>query len=151
MTATSITPITGEAAYFITEDGGPKRLLRVALAGPNGEQIGGQVSTLAVVIASGTSLSGAIDLGMARLARIDMPSGWDAASLTFQASPDGQTCNNLYDSLGVEYAVAAAASRAIIVPLVDFMGIRWLKIRSGTSGAPVNQTADRTLTLTLVP
>lgn len=106
-----------------------------------------QASVLGTTIASGGSLSGALDLGNQRLSRIAMPAAWDAASLTFQTSPDGVTYNNLYDSSGNEYTVTAAASRAILVNYIDFVGIRYLKIRSGTSAVPVNQTADRALSL----
>lgn len=116
--------------------------------------LGGPLYVLPATISSGQSLSGAIDLESAgqgaRLARIDMPPTWTAANLSFQASYDGTTYNNLFDSGGTEYAVTAAASAAIIVPLADFLGIRFLKIRSGTSGTPVAQGADRALQLVLV-
>jgi hypothetical protein len=100
-----------------------------------------------VVIANGTSLSAAIDVDDQRPARIQMPGTWDAANLTFQTSIDNVTFANLYDSFGNEYTVQAAASREILLPFVDFVGIRYLKVRSGTSGTPVSQTADRTLLL----
>lgn len=107
-------------------------------------------STLAVQIANGQSLSAAIDLGTARLAYITMPAAWDAADITFQASPDGQVPHSdLYDSTGAEYTVKAAAGRTILINLADLMGVRFLKIRSGKSGAVVNQTALRALTLGL--
>jgi hypothetical protein len=117
--------------------------------------VGGPLYVQPVTISNGTSLSAAVDLETtagigARLARIDMPAAWTAANLTFQASTDGVTYNNLFDSSGGEYTVTAAANAAIIVPLADFIGIRFLKIRSGTSGTPVNQAADRTLQLVLV-
>lgn len=110
-----------------------------------------QVVTTTATIANGASLSGAIDLSTGKLARIAMPASWTAANLTFQASYDGATYNDLYDQNGTEYTVTAAASRSILVPFADFIGIRYLKIRSGTSGAAVNQGADRTLNLVLVP
>ena len=112
-----------------------------------------QVITKTGTITNGTSLSGAIDCSAGRPSRIAMPSTWDSANLTFQASADGTTYNNLYDSSGNEYTVTAAASRSILLPLADFISIRYLKIRSGTSGSPVNQTTsgDRVLTLVLVP
>lgn len=97
-----------------------------------------------------TGLSAAISLGNNRLARIDMPATWVAANLTFQVSADDVTYTNLYDSLGTEYTVIAAASRSILLNLADFLGIRYLKIRSGTASVPVNQTADRALTLGVV-
>lgn len=110
------------------------------------------IATTTATIANGASLSGAIDLSAGRLARIAIPASWTTANLTFQTSADNVTFNDLYDSYGTEYtATVGGASRAIIIPLADFIGVRYLKIRSGTTGTPVNQGADRTLTLVLVP
>jgi hypothetical protein len=109
------------------------------------------LATRTATIASGQSLSAAIDLGTYQLARIAFPAAWTAADLTFQVSADGTTYNNLYTAAGTEYTVEADASRDVILTRQDFEAIRYLKIRSGTSGAAVNQAAERTLTLTLVP
>jgi len=102
-------------------------------------------------IAASASLSDAIDLAGSRLARIEMPNVWTAANLTFQSSFDNVTFNNLYDSAGTEYNVTASSSRAIIIPLADFVGIRFLKVRSGTAGSAVTQAAARELRLVLAP
>lgn len=102
-------------------------------------------------IANGTSLSGAIDLGAATLFGVQIPSSWTAASLTFQASTDGVTYSNLYDSVGTEIVASVAASQFVVMSIpAQWIGIRFLKIRSGTSGAPVNQGADRTLQIVSV-
>jgi hypothetical protein len=104
-------------------------------------------------IANGTSLSPAIDLadyGYRPIA-IVMPGTWTAANLTFQASHDGSTFNNLYTMAGVEYLVTATTSQFIILNPADFLGVQVLKIRSGTSGTPVSQGADRVLTLVTKP
>jgi hypothetical protein len=51
----------------------------------------------------------------------------------------------------VEYTVTVGgAARSIKVPFDDLLGVRYLKVRSGTSGVPVNQTADRAITLVAV-
>lgn len=102
-----------------------------------------------VDIASGaTGLSAIVDLTGLTIVRIIMPGTWVAANLTFAASETaGGTFTNIYDALGTEYTVVAAASRRIIVPPADLLGDCHLKIRSGTSGTPVDQTATRTLTL----
>lgn len=100
-------------------------------------------------ILSGTALSGAIDLRAASLAKIQMPASWTAANLTFQVSYDGTTFANLYDEAGNEITVTAAASRVIAVDVGTFIGARYLKVRSGTAGTPVNQGADRALQLSL--
>ncbi len=103
----------------------------------------------AAVIAASASLSGAIDCEDTRISRIQIPSAWTTANITFQTSVDGVTYADLYDSFGVEYVVTAAASREIILPLADFLGIRFLKIRSGTTGTPVTQSAARSLPIML--
>lgn len=101
--------------------------------------------TYIATIADGASLSDIVPLGIGALARIVMPDAWTAGNLTFQTSYDGTTFNNLYAADGTEYTVTAAASREIIVNLADFLGVRFVKIRSGTSGTAVNQGAARTI------
>lgn len=111
---------------------------------------GAPLTTITATIASGAAISAAIDIGNTRMARLALPAGWTTANITFQTSVDGLAFKNLYDIYGTEYTVVAAADRAILIPLADFIGVRHLKIRSGTIGTPVNQGADRILTLQLV-
>lgn len=111
--------------------------------------VGADHFVLSVPLPAGAGgLTGWIDLGTRRLSRIEIPSGWvTATSATFQTSIDGATAYNLYDSTGNEYAVTVAASRSVLVPLIDFIGIRYIKIRSGTAAAAVNQTGSPVLQL----
>lgn len=113
--------------------------------------VGSPTQSATGTISNGTSLSAAINFGTARLARIVMPAAWTAASLTFQTSYDCTNYADLYDATGTEYTVSASTSREILVPYADFIGVTCMKIRSGTSGTPVSQGADRTLNLVLVP
>ena len=107
-----------------------------------------QVAYLTVTISSGQSLSPAINTGGGLLVGIQMPASWTSADLTFQGSFDGTTYTNLYDSLGTEITAAAAASRGIsALNSSVFAAFNFVKIRSGTSGAAVNQAADRIITL----
>lgn len=103
----------------------------------------------AATIANGTSLSDAIDLKEGELLAISMPSSWTAANLTLQSSKDGgSTWQNVYDKSGTEVTITAAADRYIVLDssLADLLrGVRNLKIRSGTSGAAVNQGAERVI------
>ena len=114
-------------------------------------------STQNVTIASGANITDALNVGNGRLVGIAMPAAWDTAAITFQASADGSTYYDLYDSDGSEVTIsssAAAASRYLAFTsamLPVFAGLRYLKIRSGTSATPVNQTADRILTLVKRP
>jgi hypothetical protein len=109
------------------------------------------------MIAATQSLSGVVDLGQNRLWGIVMPGAWTAASMTFQGSVDGVSFFDLYDDVATPgtfvettWTVAAAQMLVPAVP-VRFIGIRWLKIRSGTSAAPVAQAAGRVITIIGVP
>lgn len=98
-----------------------------------------------VTIANGASLSDAIRPNGAAMVGIEMPATWTTANLTFQVSVDGTTYNNLYDSTGTEVTVTAAASRYIQLNPASFEGFLYVKVRSGTSGTPVNQGGARTI------
>jgi hypothetical protein len=106
-----------------------------------------QTTTIAATISSGQSLSSEIDLGGYRNIAIQMPSSWDTANLTFQGSTvSSGTFQNIYDSAGNELTLIAAASHAI-ADIPELAPFRYIKIRSGTSGTPVNQSANRTITV----
>lgn len=105
-------------------------------------------------IANNASLSDTIDLGCTlegqRIVQIVMPSAWTAANLTFQAGPSSATLANLYDDAGNEVTVTAAASRTIVLDndtAKNLTNLRFVALRSGTSGTPVNQGAARTITV----
>lgn len=105
-----------------------------------------------VTVANGASLSNTIKLEGRALSGILIPSAWTTANLTFQGAVEDDsdasaTYFNLYDAAGIEMQVVAAASRLVILDPVDFASIRWLKVRSGTSGSAVNQGADRDIYL----
>jgi hypothetical protein len=112
---------------------------------------GGYLSSVAVSILAGASLTAPVALGDSRAVRIIMPADWTAADITFQTSYDGVApYQDLYDAFGAVYTVKAAAARGIILPVTDFFGVGWLKIRSGTPIAPVPQVGQRDLVLQLV-
>lgn len=110
--------------------------------GPPG--IGGRTA----LITSGQSLSSAASTGRALFFGILMPAAWDAAAITMQGSVDGQTWGEIVLDTGVALSWTVAASQ-IVLPSnpSQLMGLNWFKFRSGTSGAPVNQSANRTITL----
>ena len=91
-------------------------------------------------IANGANLSDAVNLRGEVLVGVRMCAVWDAANLTFQVSMDDVTYLNAYSGAGAEHVVTAAASRHIWVDPNAFAGYRWLKVRSGTVGTPVDQT-----------
>lgn len=106
---------------------------------------------VSVTIASGQSLSAAVNLRGRAVCGVVMPASWSAASLTFQASADGVTFNNVWaqNTAGtmaeVEHEVAA--SRFVSIPADPFAGATHVRVRSGTAGSPVNQAAERVLSL----
>lgn len=104
--------------------------------------------TAQIIIATDTQLSAAVDLGELRLAAVAVPAGWTAAGITFQASFDGQTWFDLYDSAGAVTLpqAAVAAGRLVVVDPAVFFGIRYLKLRST---AP--QAANRDIILSTTP
>jgi hypothetical protein len=108
-----------------------------------------RTTVVSVVIANGQSLSGGVDLGGDALVEIVMPSAWTAADLTFQTSDDEVTFQNMYSG-GGEVQVSVDASQNVRLDPSDFIGINFLKVRSGTSGTPVNQGAERTIKLVLL-
>lgn len=114
-------------------------------------------NAIRVTITSGQALSNVIGVGADRIVGIVMPAGWDAANITIQAvvnqtsdNPPVQTFGEVVDTAGTEIVVATAPAAGEYVALADTMALLALgqvRLRSGTVGAPVNQTATRTLFL----
>jgi hypothetical protein len=106
-------------------------------------------------IASGASLSGAVEIGDATVVALVLPGTWTAANLTLQASLDGSTFCDVYKNNGAtELEIAAAASRYALLNLSDIGGLRGaqsIKVRSGTAGSPVNQGGARSIGVVLLP
>jgi hypothetical protein len=114
------------------------------------------LTPITVTIAAGASLSTAANLGIKTLVGISLPSNWTpvATGISFQVTPDGTTFQELIDGVtGTAIIVGAVAGG---VPANSFVtldndaqwaGINGLKVRSGTSGTPVNQTNTVTITL----
>jgi len=95
------------------------------------------------------SVSPALDVSDAPLVGIIMPAAWTAAALNLEVSADGTRWCKPYDAYGS--AVASLATPVVDgAYAVDFSALlpwRWVRLRSGTSGSPVNQAAARTITM----
>lgn len=101
------------------------------------------------------ALSDGIDLGANTCFAFEMPEAWAGTALTFQSkanlqeSGSGGTTedwDNVYDDNGTELSVTVAADRVVGLRRDQasvLSGIRFLRIRSGTSAAPVNQNPQR--------
>jgi len=107
---------------------------------------------VSAAIASGTSLSNAVNLGGLRLFGFIMPSGWTTAALTFLASFDNGstyvTMESVYDGTEITYTVSPPGYYPLPNPQI-FAAVTDMKVQSGPSSAPVNQTADRAIQLVL--
>lgn len=105
-----------------------------------------------VTIANGASLSGALNIDQRNLFAILMPAAWTSAAMTFQGSYDGTTYYDLYDENGVEINFTVAASRYVLISApIKFLGLKKLKVRSGTSASAVNQGGDRAIGIIVIP
>jgi len=105
---------------------------------------------LTVTIAENASVSGAtVDIDGYVPVALVLPATWTAADITVQASVDGTNYADVYQDDDTEYTIKAAASRHVVLEAADFLGVRKLKLRSGTAGTPVNQAAARVITLLL--
>lgn len=106
---------------------------------------------VAVTIANGEAVSTTVNVRGRDVVGIQMPADWTAAGMTFQASFDGATFYNIYDTGGTELSYTVADDRYIPVERGKLHGMQALKVRSGTSGTPVNQGGARTLYVILQP
>lgn len=106
----------------------------------------GEAALVPVTIAVGTSLSGGGHIGSATLVGLDVPAITSAA-LTFQVSIDGTTYREALDSGGTAVSIGATTGNRFFQAPAALAGAPYIKVRSGTSGAPVNQTPAVTITL----
>ena len=95
-----------------------------------------------------SGLSDAIRLGGNTLSAIQLSTAWTSAGLTFQAAlTSASTFMNVYNSTGGEIAYTVDANRLVSFDPAPWLSIEHIKVRSGTSGSPVAQAAERTIYL----
>ena len=95
-----------------------------------------------------TALSDAVDLRGADVIRITIPDAWTAADITFLVDDGDGTFRDLWMEWGWELAIWVVAGTSIECSVfLRLQQINRIKIRSGTSGGPVNQTAEREIVL----
>lgn len=105
-----------------------------------------EVEILKVTIANGAALSSAVAINRGTLLGIILPT-FTSASLSFQVSEDGVTYREAFDAANAAIAVSASVGDRYIQAPAALAGAAWIKVRSGTSGAPVNQGAERVISL----
>ncbi len=103
------------------------------------------VTTVSATIGADSALSDAVDVRGTTLVGLVMPADWTSADVTLQASVDGVSYADVYEASGVEVRLLADANRFIRLEPAAFAGMRYVKLRSGVSGAPVNQASARSL------
>ena len=107
--------------------------------------------TINVTILSGQSLSDSEWVEGMIVFGFKMPDAWTAADLTAQASDDGITWMDIYDTADAEWSAKVAASRFCLCrtdkPWLG--GMKHMRLRSGTAAAPISQDADRIIALRL--
>ena len=106
------------------------------------------LSTVTGTITSGASLSGAIELRtMGTPVALQTDAAWDTNAITFQGSYDGVVYTNLRN-MGVEVSIPGVVASSLEgLDLQQFLGLRFIKVRSGTAAAAVNQVGDTVITL----
>jgi hypothetical protein len=93
-------------------------------------------------IANGASLSDVVEVGEGVVVGFLVPT-FTAAVLTFQGSDDGVTFKDLKDAAAAEVQVASSTGDIHVAAPAALNSAAFIKVRSGTSAAPVNQGAQR--------
>lgn len=112
-------------------------------------------ATVNATIANGTSESGTVDLFGTSILGFIAPAAWTAAALNIETSVDGTNwvTAGLFDSAGAAVSSwsSITAGAGYSVDPVAMLAWRYIRLRSGTTGTPVNQGADRVFTIVTRP
>ena len=104
-------------------------------------------ATTTLTIPAAASVSEAMPLGTRSLLGFVTPAAWTTAQLTLEVSLDGVTWFNAYDSftaqVGVYTNIPATTPTAYSIDNAALLPWSWVRFRSGTSAAPINQAANR--------
>jgi hypothetical protein len=104
------------------------------------------VDTVAVIAQSGTA-SAAVDLMGTTLAGLFTPAALTGTAMTFSTSPTADGTYTVIEAgAGSSYSVTVSASKFIAVDTAKFLGVRFLKVISGSAEA-----ASRSITLATRP
>ena len=130
---------------------GKLEALRLLLSGTLTTQRATQLTISSpLTIPGGASISDGVNLTGRSLIRLTIGAAWTAADITVQTSPDGATWNDLYDEYGTPYTIKAAANRTVFINPGPLLAVNYIRLRSGTPAAPVNQASAATITLASV-
>jgi len=112
---------------------------------------GNKTYAVTTVTTEATGLSDIIDLGGLSVRSIEMSSAWTAASLTYMGavSSTDRMKSVRTTTAAIELTHVTSSGYVINVQPLNFAGLRYLQVRSGTTATPVAQAAARTLYLGL--
>lgn len=101
-------------------------------------------------IPAGESISNTIDIDKRGLQAIVIPSSWTKAAISFQmAIEEGGDYVDVFFSTGEEVKFFPDASKAYVISPSVLEGLRFIKIRSGSSATPVIQVSTANIKLIL--
>lgn len=86
-----------------------------------------------VAITSGQTVSNGIDLGELAVVGLITPAALTSVAITFQASADNMTYNQVTTRDATVYSVTVSASKHVVIPPADLCGIRWIKVVGGSA------------------
>ena len=108
-----------------------------------------------IVISAGESISTVLDKSHYSYMAISLPSDWTTAAITFLACDtiDGTFQQVVHSTDASEVNIPSVAASKFIVLDTEFLeaiiAIPYLRIRSGTLNAPVNQVAEANIKIIL--
>lgn len=88
-----------------------------------------------VTIANGATLSDAVDLSGYVLVGLIIPAAFTGTTITFSMSDDNATFYGINNAGGTALSATVAVSKCILFTPGDFVGIRHLKLTSGSAEA----------------
>lgn len=92
------------------------------------------------------STSGLPEAAEMHLLGFNIDANWTAAKLTLLNSmDDGVTFQSVYDATGTEYQMTVVAGGYCLLLPGDLVGLRYVKLQSGTTAATIAQTSAVTL------
>lgn len=98
------------------------------------------IQDASVTISSGSTTSGAFATEGLGVVALIMPSAFTGTTMSFTGSNDGATYNALYNTSGTALSITVAAGRNILFSPGDLVGIRFIKLVSGST-----EGADRSI------
>lgn len=100
-------------------------------------------------ILSGQSVSNELDLGGSIPLHILIPAAWTAAAITIETSLDGiNWVPFIYDDANALVQISSpVAGNLYTLSFWGVYGLKKFRLRSGTSSSPINQSADRSITI----